>query len=44
MQRLGYPAIESLPVDVAGDKRREELSRRVAGMRLSAGKSPDDAQ
>lgn len=44
MQRLGYPAIESLPVDVAADKRREELSRRVAGMRLSAGKSHGDAQ
>lgn len=42
MERLGYPIVPSHPLDAAEDRRREELSRRIASMKLAAGKSPHD--
>lgn len=43
MSRLGYPPIEIQTSDPSAEKRRDELSRRVASMKLAEGKPLDAA-
>lgn len=44
MTRLGYAPVGARASDAADEKRREELSRRIASMKLAAAKGNDDAR